>query len=389
MESGLRWSGMRVSCKRKILLSLAMAASLALSACTSTNDVLALRENAPLPKDVLTTMRAKGMTPASPIMMRIFKEDDVLEVWKQTHTGRYDLVKTYEICKYSGKPGPKFKEGDRQAPEGYYFVGRSQMNPQSSYHLSFNLGFPNAYDRSHGRTGTHLMVHGDCSSAGCYAMTDENVSEIYAFAREALRGGRQGKFLVAAYPFRMTPENMARHADHEHFAYWQMLKEGYDHFELTRQPPKVDVCEKRYVFNQQSEDSFRAAEQCPDMSMPDSLAIAYQQHQDQQKLAFDKALAELRKTKETPAEADETIRPDKDPAANVVPANVLPADGAINGEANAAAAADAGVVSEPRTVPASEASGDAVSPVVGDASAYPPAPGGQTPLILPIPEGRQ
>jgi murein L,D-transpeptidase YafK len=123
------------------------------------------------------------------------------------------------------------------------------MNPNSSYYLSFNMGFPNSYDRSHNRTGSNLMVHGACSSAGCYSMTDEQVLEIYGFARDAFKGGQE-YFLVEALPFRMTPENMARHRDSEHFEFWKMLKTGYDHFELTKRPPKVEVCERRYVFNQ-------------------------------------------------------------------------------------------------------------------------------------------
>ncbi len=146
---------------------------------------------------------------------------------------------------------PKFKEGDRQAPEGFYKVGKAQMNPNSDYYLSFNIGYPNTYDRSHGRTGTHLMVHGACSSAGCYSMTDEQVSQIYALARDAMAGG-QDYFQVQAYPFRMTAANMAKHAANPHFEFWKMLKEGYDHFELTNYPPKVDVCEKRYVFNREA-----------------------------------------------------------------------------------------------------------------------------------------
>jgi hypothetical protein len=194
-------------------------------------------------------MKANDMSTRSPIMMRIFKEEGVLEVWKQKGNGRYDIIASYEICKWSGKLGPKFKEGDRQAPEGYYRIYPYQMNPNSSYYLSFNMGFPNSYDRSHNRTGSNLMVHGACSSAGCYSMTDEQVLEIYGFARDAFKGGQE-YFIVEALPFRMTAENMARHRDNEHFEFWKMLKTGYDHFELTRRPPKVDVCERRYVFNQ-------------------------------------------------------------------------------------------------------------------------------------------
>jgi hypothetical protein len=140
------------------------------------------------------------------------------------------------------------QQGDRQAPEGFYTIAPEQLNPHSQYYLAFDLGYPNAFDRAYGRTGGNLMVHGACASAGCYAMTDEQISEIYALARESFFGG-QRSFQVQAYPFRMTPTNMAKHRDNPNMPFWEMLKEGNDHFEVTRQEPKVDVCEKRYVFD--------------------------------------------------------------------------------------------------------------------------------------------
>jgi murein L,D-transpeptidase YafK len=139
------------------------------------------------------------------------------------------------------------KTGDLQSPEGFYSVTPGQMNPNSAYHLSFNLGYPNAFDRAHGRSGSFLMVHGACKSVGCYAMTDQQITEIYALANDAFSGG-QAAFQVQAYPFRMTANNLARHRDSPHMAFWQNLKEGSDHFEVTNQPPQVAVCEKRYVF---------------------------------------------------------------------------------------------------------------------------------------------
>ena len=155
-----------------------MSLLLALGGCQNAFEGLDDKANVPIPARIQVKMKTKGMTAASPIMMRIFKKEGELEVWKQTHTGRYALLETFEICKWSGGLGPKIKEGDRQAPEGFYDVNKHQMNPKSQYHLSFNIGYPNAYDRSHGRTGTHLMVHGACSSAGCYSMTDERMEAI-------------------------------------------------------------------------------------------------------------------------------------------------------------------------------------------------------------------
>jgi len=202
----------------------------------------------PLSKEAMHLLGTKGMSPKNPIFMRIFKEESELEIWKAREDGHFYHFKTYPICNWSGALGPKLRAGDKQAPEGFYSVGRNQMNPNSKYHLSFNLGYPNAYDRLYGRTGDFLMVHGDCRSAGCYAMTDALVEEIYALAREAFEGG-QKKFEIHAYPFRMTDENMKRHRAMKWYPFWRQLKEGYDYFELTRIPPKVDVCGGRYMIN--------------------------------------------------------------------------------------------------------------------------------------------
>lgn len=236
--------------RRGMAMAAAMTALLALAGCqgvtASRNDPN--RGSVPLNITVLAELDAKQMTRHSPIFMRIFKEEAELEVWKKDRTGRYAHFKTYPICKYSGELGPKIREGDRQAPEGFYMVGPQHMNPHSSFFLSFNLGFPNAFDRAHGRTGSHLMVHGDCSSRGCYAMTDEAIAEVYALARDALAAG-QPAFQVQALPFRMTPQNLARHRNSPHMAFWKNLKAGSDHFEVTRLEPQVDVCERRYVFN--------------------------------------------------------------------------------------------------------------------------------------------
>lgn len=279
---------------RRLSIALGLASALAITGCNS-GDLLdvARKANQPLPQDVVRKMKAQGMTKYSPVMMRIFKDEAILEVWKRKDTGRYALVKTYEICNFSGSKGPKFKEGDRQAPEGFYMVNRHLMNPNSQYYLSFNLGFPNRFDRSLGRTGSNLMVHGDCSSAGCYAMTDKNVAEIYAFARDALSGGQEA-FQVQAFPFRMTPENMAAHRDSPHFSYWKMLKEGYDHFELTSIPPKVDVCDRRYVFNRNAVDGkFSPTQVCPKTEMPYSLELAYTSFKNEYNVEYENILAKL------------------------------------------------------------------------------------------------
>ncbi|WP_224545647.1 murein L,D-transpeptidase family protein [Mesorhizobium sp. CA16] len=247
--------------------------------------------NKPLPDKILADMRAKGMVRTSSVMARIFKEEGKLEIWKAKTNGRYDLVATYDICKWSGKLGPKYTEGDRQAPEGFYTVRPSQMNPRSSYHLSFNIGFPNAYDRANGRTGQNLMVHGACSSSGCYSMTDAQIEQIYAFGRDAFQGG-QTEFQIQAFPFRMTAANMARYRNDPNYEFWKMLKVGYDNFEITKVPPKVDVCEKRYVFNQVAPEgtTFDPTGPCPATMQPDSLKTAYADYEKRYDAAFKAAV---------------------------------------------------------------------------------------------------
>src|SRR5260370_27623581 len=248
---------------RTLLASAAIAAAMALAGCdTDAGLATSGRAFAPLSDKMLADIEQKNMSKESPILVRLFKEESELEVWKQDNSGRYALLKTYPICRWSGELGPKIKEGDRQAPEGFYPISAGQMNPNSNYYLAINTGFPNAFDRANGRTGGFLMIHGDCSSSGCYAMTDEQIAEIYALARESFFGGQKA-FQIQAYPFRMTPLNMAKHRNSPHMAFWRMLKEGYDHFEVMRLEPKVDVCEKRYVFDAQSKGHFSAANNCP------------------------------------------------------------------------------------------------------------------------------
>ena len=202
----------------------------------------------PLSQGMVSELEAKNMEKKSPILARIFKEEAELEIWKQDNTGRLALLRKYPICRWSGTLGPKIRQGDRQAPEGFYTIVPGLMNPNSNNYLAINIGFPNAYDRANGRTGDFLMIHGGCTSVGCYAMTDEQIAEIYALARESFYGG-QRSFQLAAFPFRMTPLNMARHRGSPHMEFWRMLKQGYDHFEVTHLEPKIDVCERRYIFD--------------------------------------------------------------------------------------------------------------------------------------------
>jgi murein L,D-transpeptidase YafK len=276
---------------RAVLASAAVAAAIALAGCNP-SDVTSGRASAPLSERTLAEIAAKNMDKESPILARIFKEEAEMEVWKKNRDGEYALLKTYPICRWSGDLGPKKKEGDRQAPEGFYTITPGQMNPASNYYLAFNTGFPNAYDRAWGYTGSELMVHGDCSSRGCYAMTDEQIQEIYALARESFFGGQKA-FQLQALPFRMTALNMAKHRNNPNFAFWKMLKEGYDNFEATKQEPKVAVCERRYVFDPAQPENaskplrFDAKGACPVYELDKTIADVVLPHRrnEQQQMA--------------------------------------------------------------------------------------------------------
>lgn len=193
---------------------------------------------------------AKGLAPGKPVFLRVFKETSELELWMEPQPGaEYVHFKTWPICAWSGELGPKLKEGDGQSPEGFYFVPPARMNPESRFHLAFDLGFPNDYDQHHERTGSYLMIHGDCVSIGCYAMTDPAIEEIYTLVAAALAGG-QDFFRVHAFPFRMTDEKMdTLKEDAKWFDFWANLKEGYDYFEFLHRPPEVTVSpEGNYQF---------------------------------------------------------------------------------------------------------------------------------------------
>ncbi|PZU85006.1 MAG: hypothetical protein DI528_12940 [Shinella sp.] len=281
------------------VLVLTMAALLAGCTVNETLETVDLSQvkdkvDHPLSPKILADMQAKGMERNSPIAIRIFKEEGVLEIWKAKTDNRFEKIKEYAICAWSGKLGPKIKEGDRQAPEGFYPLSPQHLNPNSKYYLAINTGFPNRYDSANGRNGTNLMIHGACSSAGCYSMTDEQILEIYAFARDAFKGGQQ-TIQLQAFPFRMTAENMARHRASQHFEFWQMLKAGYDNFEVTKRPPEVAVCDKKYVFNQQVEGGkgISAGAACPPMSTPPALEMALNSYNKTYQLAYDKALKKL------------------------------------------------------------------------------------------------
>ncbi len=224
-----------------------LAAVASLAACDEGSS-LSQRALAPIPSETVALMEQAGSTKEAPTLIRAYKKEAELEVWKMRADGRYVHVKTFPMCRWSGQLGPKTREGDRQVPEGFYSIAPGQLNPNSSYYLAFNVGYPNAYDRAWGHTGGTIMVHGVCSSMGCFSMTDRQIAEIYSIVRTSLNSG-QNAVQMQSYPFHMTAENLAKHRLDPNIAFWKQLKEGNDHFEVTQREPVVSVCNKHYVFD--------------------------------------------------------------------------------------------------------------------------------------------
>jgi murein L,D-transpeptidase YafK len=197
-------------------------------------------------RDLPGRLAAVGVALGAPVFIRIFKREFELELWLK-RGDRFRRFAVYPICRWSGSLGPKLREGDSQAPEGFYTVDAKALNPASRFHRSFNLGFPNVFDRTHNRTGSLIMVHGGCASIGCFAMTDPVIDEIWNLVTAALKGG-QARFHVHVFPFRMTDDNMTRRERAEWAAFWRTLKRGHDMFEATEWPPRVAVCDGTYAF---------------------------------------------------------------------------------------------------------------------------------------------
>ncbi|MCK5004281.1 MAG: murein L,D-transpeptidase [Candidatus Aminicenantes bacterium] len=194
-----------------------------------------------------TQFTRKGLSLGDHIFIRIFKAEKVLEIWVKSGSG-YKLFKKYWVCYFSGGLGTKTLEGDGKSPEGFYFVKPSQLNPWSSFFLSFNIGYPNKFDRVNGYTGGLIMVHGNCVSIGCYAMTDKRIKEIYTIIHKAFENG-QPFFRIHIFPFKMTDNNMRKYRKKKWSDFWKNLKEGYDYFKKHKTPPDVSVRNKKYIFN--------------------------------------------------------------------------------------------------------------------------------------------
>lgn len=229
-------------------VALVTVAGVFLSGCEESSLSPVTKALAPIPPQTLAKMEEIGSSKGAPVLIRAYKKESELEIWKMRADGQYAFLKSFPMCRWSGQLGPKAREGDRQVPEGFYSITPARMNPNSAYYLSFDIGYPNTYDRALGRSGGSIMVHGVCSSAGCFSMTDAQMAEIYAIVREAFAGG-QHAIQMQSYPFRMTAENLAKYRLDPNIGFWRELKEGADNFEVTKKDVAVGVCDKHYVFN--------------------------------------------------------------------------------------------------------------------------------------------
>ncbi len=257
--------------KRLIALAFAVSAGALVAGCDDALEPTSnARAEAPIPQKTLALMDKVGTTASAPVLIRTYKQEAEFEVWKMKSDGQYALLKTYPMCRWSGQLGPKVKEGDRQVPEGFYTLAPGQLNPNSHYYLAINVGYPNAYDRALDHTGGDIMVHGICSSAGCFSMTDEQIGEIYAIARDAFRGGQRA-IQMQSYPFRMTAENLAKYRLDPNIAFWKELKKGSDYFEVTKAETPVLVCGKHYVFGAHADHDVEATQACPTLHRDDQV----------------------------------------------------------------------------------------------------------------------
>lgn len=255
------------------------ALALSLSACNvEMSSRTPARASAPVPQATLALMSEKNTDRNAPVLIRAYKQESEIEVWKRDRKGDYVLLKSYPVCRWSGQLGPKRKEGDRQVPEGFYSVTAGQMNPNSAYWLAFNVGYPNPMEKAMGRSGGDIMVHGTCSSRGCFAMTDAQIEEIYAVMREAFNAG-QKNIQFQSFPFRMTAENLAKFRHDPNMPFWKNLKEGSDHFEVTKREPKLNYCNQHYVFNAEGDGRFEATGACPAIKTDPVIAEAVREKQ--------------------------------------------------------------------------------------------------------------
>jgi murein L,D-transpeptidase YafK len=191
----------------------------------------------------LTRLAVTGVTIGARVMVRIFKAESELEVWVERY-GSYVKFASYPVCYWSGKLGPKLREGDRQTPEGFYTITTEQLHNGGRWRRALDIGFPNAFDLVHKRSGSAILIHGGCDSIGCFAMTDAVNAELYDIVSAALRTTKH--IPVHVFPFRMTDTAVAALPEGAWTEFWGDLKQGYDAFERRHLPPRISVCGSRY-----------------------------------------------------------------------------------------------------------------------------------------------
>jgi murein L,D-transpeptidase YafK len=201
-------------------------------------------KNAYAEKEVIlkSALTEKGFSGYFSMYIRVFKAEKTMEIWGFKDTA-YQLFKTYPICNMSGTLGRKYKQGDKQVPEGFYHIER--FNPKSNFHLSLGINYPNQADMffaEKDNMGGDIFIHGDCVSIGCMAMTDDVIKEIYILATEAKKLG-QHNIPVHIFPFRMDEQNMTKYNAEfpQWLTFWQTLKGQYDYFEKEKRLFSVNI----------------------------------------------------------------------------------------------------------------------------------------------------
>jgi murein L,D-transpeptidase YafK len=180
------------------------------------------------------------------IYLRAFKSEKQIELWgKNDSDTKYMLIKTYDVCRTSGRLGPKRKQGDLQIPEGFYHINR--FNPNSNFYLSLGINYPNKSDKIlgiKGNLGGDIFIHGACVTIGCLPITDDKIKELYIFCIEARNNG-QSKIPITIFPSKLSETEFKRltekySSDSDKVGLWTDLKKGYDIFNKTNQIPTIE-----------------------------------------------------------------------------------------------------------------------------------------------------
>jgi murein L,D-transpeptidase YafK len=203
----------------------------------------------------------RGLKLGSPVFIRVYKQTSEMELWVEKGS-RYVLFKTFGICRWSGRLGPKYYEGDRQSPEGLYRITSRDLIVNARWDRAMNINYPNSFDVMNGRGGSSILIHGKCGSIGCFAIQDRNVEEVYAAVRAALEGG-QAYIPVLSLPFRFSSLAPSRQDTLQMNEFWADLRRADLLFDRDRLPPSAWICDGRYYFADRRGDSHRHAVHLP------------------------------------------------------------------------------------------------------------------------------